>query len=98
MSGERDQNASKAKVLHSKARWRETESGKSQNAGKIEHATGAASDTEPLREPGSLSTIHAQNCKRYVCAGLPQSLGMSSGIRPQKWELMPFAGKVIIPG
>jgi hypothetical protein len=38
------------------------------------------------------------NCKRSVCAGLPQSLAMSSGIRPQPWGMMPFAGKVIIPG
>jgi hypothetical protein len=39
-----------------------------------------------------------QNCKRYVCAGLPQSLAMSSGIRPQQWGLMPLEGRVIIPG
>jgi hypothetical protein len=39
-----------------------------------------------------------QNCKRYVCVELPQSSAMSSGIRPQPWELMPFTGIVIIPG
>ena len=66
--------------------------------GKIEHAAGAVGDTEPVRAPGSLSTIRTRNCKRYVCAGLPQSLGMSSGIRPQPWGMMPFAGKAIIPG
>ena len=38
------------------------------------------------------------NCKHYVCAGLPQSLAMSSGNRPQLCGMMPFAGKAIIPG
>src|ERR1019366_5173843 len=41
---------------------------------------------------------HTGKCKRYVCAGVTQSLPMSSGIRRQPWELMPFAGKAIIPG
>ena len=42
-----------------------------------------------------------QPCKtvrRQVGAARPQSLAMSSGIRPQPWGLMPFAGKVLIPG
>jgi hypothetical protein len=41
---------------------------------------------------------HTDKCKRYVGAGVPHSLAMSSGIRPQLWGMMPFAGKVIIPG
>ena len=42
-----------------------------------------------------------QRCKtvrRQVGAARPQSLAMSSGIRPQPWGMMPFAGKAIIPG
>jgi len=38
------------------------------------------------------------NCKRYVGVELPQSMSMNSGIRPQLSGMMPFAGKVIIPG
>ena len=68
MSGERDQNASKAKVLHSKARWQGDRVGQEPERGEDRARHGPASDTEPLREPGSLSTIHAQNCKRYVSA------------------------------
>jgi hypothetical protein len=42
--------------------------------------------------------LRGQHCKRYVCAWLSQCLAMSSGIRPQPWGLMPFAGEVIITG
>jgi hypothetical protein len=48
--------------------------------------------------PDFFTVDRRQNCKRYVCAGLPQSLAMSSGIRSQLWGLMLFAGDVIIPG
>jgi hypothetical protein len=48
--------------------------------------------------PDLYTDFYYENCKRYVCTCLPHSLAMSSGIRPQPWGLMPFAGKAIIPG
>ena len=48
--------------------------------------------------PDFYTAYRRQNCKRYVGFRLPQSLAMSGGIRPHLWGMMPFAGKVIIPG